>query len=239
MAGDAARPRVAILAPMGMELRPLLRALSLRRERSASGVFRVGALGRVDVVATIAGVGTRAAARATERVLTAHRVDRVIVVGIAGGIGAGVAIGDLVVPERVLDLATGRAYRPAPLGEVAPRATLLTSDRLIVERDEIARLEGEGAVAVDMETAAVAAVCDERGCPWSVFRAVSDRAGDCAIDEAVARLAHPGGGPDLGALARLVLAQPWRVPGLLRLARGARLAASAAASAAARALETL
>jgi nucleoside phosphorylase len=234
------RPRrVALLAPMRHELRPLVRRLSLRRAGSGAGTLHRGVVGRVEVVATTTGIGTRAAARATERVLDTAAVDHVLVVGIAGGIAPDLRIGDLVVPERVVDLASGAEHRPARLGGSTPRGTLVTADGLLADREEYARLGREGVLAIDMETAAVAAVCERRGCPWSVVRAISDRAGDVSIDSAVFGLAGPDGGPNPRALARFLLSRPWRVPGLVRLARDMRLATDAAASAAARALESL
>jgi nucleoside phosphorylase len=218
---------------MPSELRPLVSPLGLRRAPGAGGPRPyAGALGRLEIAAATAGVGIRAAASAAERILDATRPDHLVVVGIAGGIGAGVRIGDLVVPERVIDLASGAEHRPAPLGGAAPRGVLATSDRLIVDPREIAELERRGAVAIDMETAAVAAVCERRGCPWSVFRAVSDLAGDGSADGAVLGLLRPDGRPDLGALARLLATRPWRIPGLVRLARGADLASRTAAGAA-------
>jgi nucleoside phosphorylase len=220
---------------MRPELRPLARALSLRREGSRRDGLLSGSLGRLELVATTAGIGPRAAGRTTERVLDAARVDHVVVVGIAGGIGASLAIGDLVVPSLVLDLETGAEHRPFPLGGIAPRGTLATSGRLLVDRDEIARLAERGIVAIDMETAAVAAACERRRCPWSVFRAISDRADDGSVDPAIFGLASPGGGPDLRALARFLLLRPWRIPQLVRLGRDARLAAGTAAAAAVRA----
>jgi len=231
--------RVAILAPMRSELRPLVRSLSLRRAPSGAGALLSGSVGRLEIVATTTGIGTRAAARAARRVLDATRVDHLVVVGIAGGIGPSVAIGDLVVPDRVLDLATGAEHRPTALGDTPARGTLATSDELLVDPDEAARLERQGVIAIDMETAAIGAVCEERRCPWSVFRAISDRADDGSSDPAVFGLAGPDGDPNLPALVRFVLTRPWRVPQLARLARGLRLATNAAASAAVAALERL
>jgi nucleoside phosphorylase len=220
---------------MRSELRPLVRPLGLRG--TGAGALLSGAVGRVEVVATMTGIGTRAAASAARRVLDSARVDHVVVVGIAGGIGPSVGIGDLVVPELVLDLASGAEHRPAPLGGRAPRGTLATSDALLEGPDAAARLERRGVVAIDMETAAIAAVCEERRCPWSVFRAISDRADDGSTDAAVFGLAGPDGAPRLPALARFLLTRPWRVPQLARLARGLRVATGAAASAAVAALE--
>jgi nucleoside phosphorylase len=231
--------RVAVLAPMRMELAPLVRPLGLRRVGARRERGYAGALGGLEIVAAVTGIGTGAAARAAERALDAGAVERVLVVGIAGGIGPSVAVGDLVAPERVIDLATGAEHRPTPLGVASPRGALATSDRLLADPAEAAALARRGVVAIDMETAAVAAVCARRGVPWSVVRAISDRADDGSTDEAVLGLAGPDGGGGAFAVARFLLTRPWRVPQLVRLGRDARRAAQTAAAAAVQALATL
>lgn len=235
--------RVALLAPMPSELRPLARMLGLAPRQRGDGPSLLaghsGRDGRVEVVAATTGIGMRAAARAAERILEAGPVDHLVVVGVAGGIGPSVAVGDLVVPECVLDLASGGEHRPRPLGAVAPRGILASSDVLLADPAQAAGLAARGVVAIDMETAAVAAICEARGCPWSVFRAISDRADDGSTDAAVLALAGPDGRPRAGAVARLLLTQPWRIPQLLRLARGLRLSTTTAAAAAVRALEAM
>ena len=115
----------------------------------------------------------------------------------------------------------------------------MSSDHLLVDPDAAARLAERGVVAIDMETAAVAAVCAERGCPWSVVRAVSDRADDGTTDAAILSLLGAEGNPDLGAALRFVLRNPGRVPQLVRLARGAALATRSAADAALDVLDDL
>jgi adenosylhomocysteine nucleosidase len=239
MSTSESRCQVAILAPMPSELRPLIRPLSLRRSRSSDGVLFNGGIGRVEVVAALTGIGTQAAARTAQRVLDSTPVHHLIVVGIAGGIGASVDIGDLVVPALIIDLSTGARYRPSVLGDTAPRGTLVTSDELLTDQDELLRLERQGVIAIDMETAAIAAVCERRQRPWSVFRAISDRADDGSIDSGVFGLTGPDGRPNLPALIRFVLTKPGRIPQLARLARGLRLATNAAASAAVHALRKM
>ena len=108
--------RIAILAPMRSELKPLLRFLSLKPSGVGDNSLLWCAFGRVEIVATTTGIGTRAAARKAEMVLDASHIDRLVVVGIAGGIGPSVDIGDLVVPELVIDLSTCLEYRPSILG---------------------------------------------------------------------------------------------------------------------------
>lgn len=231
--------RVAILAPMPTELRPLVAPLRLAASSEiGSGLLR-GAVGRVEVVAALTGIGMRAGAEAAERVLEAATPDHLVVVGIAGGIGRTVAVGDLVVPERVLNLDTGETLRPTSLGSTPARGTLASSDGLLEDPSEAARLADRGVVAIDMETAAIAAVCDARRCAWSVFRAISDRADDGTTDAAILGLTHPDGRPNPFAVARLILTRPRRIRQLVRLGRGAKAATGAAARATIAALETL
>ena len=44
-----------------------------------------------------------------------------MVVGIAGSVGPTAGIGDIVVPEVVVDGTTGKEYRPAAIDGPAPR----------------------------------------------------------------------------------------------------------------------
>jgi adenosylhomocysteine nucleosidase len=219
---------------MRPELRPLVRKLSLRRDDARAGSPYSGRIGDVEVVATTTGIGTRAATEATERLLDAMDVDHLMVVGIAGGIGPTVAIGDLVVPELVVDRSTGSEYRPEPLG-ATPRGTIVTSDEFGYAPDQLGRFIDDGVVAVDMETASIGAVCVRRGCPWSAFRAISDRADDDTVDPEVLELAGPDGSGNMRAVARYLLRRPWRIVRLARLAQGSKLATEAAADAAVRA----
>lgn len=223
--------RIALLAPMPSELGPLVGAFGLRRMPAGEGRFFRGAAQGIEVVASITGIGMRAAASRARQVLDSLSPDHLVVVGVAGGIGPRVAVGDLVVPERVLDLETGAAFHPAALGGFPRSGTLASSDRIIEEPEEAAALEGRGVVAIDMETAAIAAVCERSGCPWTVFRAVSDRADDGSTDAAILGLVGPDGRPRPLAVLRFVLGRPRRIPQLVRLARGAGAATRTAADA--------
>jgi nucleoside phosphorylase len=223
--------RIAILAPMPSELKPLIRLLSLKPVGSDDGEIFHCILGSIEIVATTTGIGTAAAKGRTETVLDSSPVDHLVVAGIAGGIGPSVDIGDLVIPESVIDLSSQLEYRPNKLGLIASRGGLVTSDDTPLDLTEVAGLENQGVIAVDMETAAIAEVCESRNCSWSVFRAISDRADDGSMDEAIFSLAGPDGEPNFPALLRLIFTQPKRIPQLIGLARGASLAAEVAASA--------
>lgn len=229
----------ALLAPMRPELRPLIRPLGLRADRSRDDGLLRGACGGTELVAATTGIGTRAASEAAERVLDAAPVDHLVVVGIAGAVAPDVGVGEVVVPEVVLDLASGAEYRPTPLGGIAARGTLATSDALLTDPADVARLARRGVIAIDMESAAIGEVCERRGCPWSVFRAISDRAGDGRTDAAVLALAGPDGSGDLSAVTCFLLSRPWQIGHLFRLGLGMHRATGAAARAAVDALRTL
>ena len=226
--------RIAILAPMPSEMAPLVRVLSLERSGDGVAVEYSGRTGGAEIVAARTGIGTKGAAEATERILGTGSVDHLLVVGIAGGVPPGTKVGDLVVPELVVNGATGSEHRPSPLGDIAPRGTLSTSDEFLVDEARLAEMADRGVVAVDMETAAIGAVCEAQDCAWSVFRGISDMAGE--TDDEVINLAHPDGSPNLPAAARYLLRRPWKLPGLTRLARDATAAAKSAAEAAAAAI---
>jgi adenosylhomocysteine nucleosidase len=233
---DAVR-RVGYLAPMRSELRPLVRHLGLRVQVVDGDRWHRTRSADTEVVACLANIGTAEAAAATERLLDAFDVHHVVVVGIAGSLDPALEIGDLVVPEVVVDHATGREFVPTNLANRRPRGSLLTSDDYLHDPDDLAALIADGVVAVDMETAAVAAVCETRGVPWSVFRAVSDRASDAGlIGDAILDLVRPDGSANMAAVARFLITKPHRIPQLVRLGRGSQTAADVAARAAAAAI---
>ncbi len=231
---------------MPSELGPVVRRFGLARSVLGSLSLHSGPFAGVEVVATKTGIGTERATQATTNLLDATRhdhgpsdhggLDHVMVVGIAGGIGDS-KVGDLVLPAVVRDHASDREYRSSPLhGRAA--GTIVTSDEFLIAPDLVARLVGEGVVALDMETSAVGAVCEARGVAWSAVRAISDRADDYT-DDAVLGLANPDGSPNLAAALRYMLRHPGRVPRLARLARDSKAAAVAAADEAASQIEQL
>jgi len=216
---------------MQPELRPLAKAVSLERRQVGDRVVHEGRIGDDEIVATITTMGTDAARATTEFVLRELDVDHVALIGIAGGLGADVQIGDLLVPEVVVDYDTGQETHPSPLGGAEPKGRLMTSGELILDRDVLRRLAGDGAAAIDMETSAVGAVCESAGMPWSVFRGISDHIRDGLIDNSVSSLAKPDGSADIGAVLTFLVRRPWRIPRLAKLGRDMNTAAKAAANA--------
>ncbi|MFN8035482.1 MAG: hypothetical protein U0V73_06080 [Acidimicrobiia bacterium] len=226
--------RIGLLAPMKPELRPLARRLGAT-SRGAPPGFVTARADRTRYFATVTTMGTAAAAAATERLLALGDVDHVVVCGIAGGISPDVHIGDVLVPETVLDVRTGDELVTAPLGNATRAGTIATSDELLFAEEIASRLGTRGLLAIDMESAGVGRACNAHGVPWTVFRGVSDHLADREVDDAIFRLAKPDGSGNMGAVLKFVVTQPSRVPSLVRLGRGMTLAADRAAEAALRA----
>jgi nucleoside phosphorylase len=218
-----------MLAPMQPELQPIVRRLGMEGDGS---LYRGRTSDGVEVIAMLTKIGMANGADAARRMLD-HDVDHVMVVGIAGGVDPNaLQIGDVIVPEVVVGRAMARSFRPAFVGDIAPRGTLSCGDDLISDPEALARMAAEGVVAVDMETAAVAAVCDDARVAWSVFRGISDFAGEGLIDDALFALANPDGTADAARVANYLEAHPDRLPVLKRLADDTRCATEGAAEAA-------
>jgi nucleoside phosphorylase len=231
--------RVAMLAPMQIELQPIVQQLSLTDDGDGDGTQYRGHAGDVEVVALLTNIGLRAGAEAATRALNLG-VDWLMVVGVAGGVDhANIRIGDVVVPEIVHDRATRTDFRPTPVGDVAPRGIISCGDELICDPVRIAEFEANGVVAVEMESSAVALVAEAAGVPWSVFRCISDFADGGLVDDAIFAMTKPDGSADPDAMKRYLEENPERLKVLEQLATDTTLATSNAAAAAIRACALL
>jgi adenosylhomocysteine nucleosidase len=228
---------VLAMAPMPVELRAFVKAAGLARAKRGDLDVHEGSVGGVDVVATIAGIGTKASTAATEQAIAAVAPDHVVVTGIAGGLDPSLRIGDLHVPAVAVETANGAAHRAAPLGPTPLRGTIRTGDELLTPAEMAVFIDGEN-LSVDMETAAIAAVCEQRSLPWTAFRGISDLVADGVVGDDVLALTNPDGSVRALASVRYVVTHPHHIPRLMRLARGGYVAAKVAAEAATEAIGT-
>lgn len=142
----------------------------------------VGNLGSVRVACVDGGVGRVKAGAATEQILKHIKPAKLISAGFAGGLVSGLRKGNIVVAEEVVSEAGDRFNLPLP----GPRdqlasargvhvGRLLTVDRIIREPSE-KKLLGERfeCLAVDMETLAVAKVCQQQATEMLSIRIISD-----------------------------------------------------------------
>jgi adenosylhomocysteine nucleosidase len=225
---------------MPMELTPLRRRMEDVQPFPALGGRAVsGRLGGVDVVATAVGVGTRRAEETTERVLRSVSVPLVVVVGVAGASAPHLKIADVVVPESVIHGPAGTTHTSTTsIARLDRKGTIRTHDELLVDADAVAALHRQGISAMDMETGAIASVCERHGIEWTAFRAMSDNL-ERPVDPASMTMLNPDGTPNVGASIRFMLRRPHRIPILIRSGRDTAKACNAAAAAAEQALKNL
>jgi adenosylhomocysteine nucleosidase len=137
--------------------------------------------GRRLVVVT-SGPGRGQAAAATEKLLLGHRPQWVVSAGLAGGLQSGLAVGHLLLADRVTDLAgsdvpieLGPSLRAAAAAAGCRVGTLLTVDRVVRAAAEKRALgETHQALAVDMETLAVAQACRAQSVRFLALRVICD-----------------------------------------------------------------
>ena len=205
------RPTLAVVSAMHEELRALLPLLDdCRIQRIAGRDFHQGHLHGQPIVMVLSGIGKVAAAATAVLLMQAFDVQRLVFTGVAGGLHADVAVGDVIVGRQLLqhDMdasplfprfevpLTGRARFDAdPLlsdalaaavrrlpGVRLHQGLIVSGDRFVSSAAQSAALRAvlPDALAVEMEGAAVAQVCADFGRPCAVVRTISDRADDSA-----------------------------------------------------------
>ena len=160
-----------------------------------------------------------AATGQTRRAGTLAPPEFVLTCGFAGGLNPGFKLGDVVFEPSDSEL------RTQLLAGGAKPARFICADRIATTAGEKRELRAEtGADAVEMESAAIHAVCRERGIPCATVRVISDPAGeDLPLD--FNRLSRPDKNLDYGKLALAILKSPGKIGALLKLQKKTRFAA--------------
>ena len=183
--------------------------------------------------AMVTGVGAVKARQAAEFVI--EGCDLLIVCGFCGGLTKALRPGSLIFADRVTDeteiftpdAALFAAAESLDLSGVKiERGTLVTVDSVATKTAEKRELaERTGAIAVDMETAGAVRVAQKRGVPWLAVRAITDGVDD-ELPLDFNALANPDGSVNRGRVIRATLAQPHKIPALIRLGQRSSLAAN-------------
>jgi adenosylhomocysteine nucleosidase len=148
--------------------------------------FRQGGLRGRSIVLVQAGIGTTAAAKATELLIAGHQPQWVISAGFAGGLQTQIARGDFLLASEVCNEQGQRLaislQLPADQAGGPPRVhggKLLSIDRALRDSAEKQSLgQTHDAAAVDRESFAVADVCRREKTRFLAVRIIRDAVGD-------------------------------------------------------------
>ena len=203
--------RLLVLTAVDLEARDLARHLGLAPV--GGGTWARFGGGAIEIVAV--GVG---APHLVPRLETVSAPQLVVSAGACGALAPGLAVGALVVPDTVLT-PDGRRQATAVAGGLRRHGTMLTTDRVLEDAAAKSRLWlSTGALAVDMESAAILDWAAARGVPGMVVRGVSDPASR-GVPADLARVVHDGRVRPLRAVGA-VLARPRALADAMALRAG-------------------
>jgi adenosylhomocysteine nucleosidase len=202
---------IGIIAAMAEELEILLKDLTLEEKKEkANMTFHKGSLYGKDVVAVVCGIGKVNSAICTQILASEYNVDKVINVGVAGGIGKDIYPGDIVVAENLVQHDMDTTAFGDKMGQIPRLDTfdfkcdeemvgfarkaceeipelnsftgrIASGDQFVANIEKIQWLDNEfGAISCEMEGASIAQVCYLNSIPFVVIRSISDNANNGA-----------------------------------------------------------
>ena len=193
--------RIGIIVAMRKELDLLLPLLQDSEESRMSGFeFYCGKMGRHDVMLMQCGIGKVNAAMGTLMLVNNFTPNYVINTGVAGGADTKVNVMDVVAgarvayhdvwcgPESVLGQVQGlplyfegakRLIDIVPERDHIHKGLICSGDQFIDTIEAVNRIKGNfpDALAVDMESGAIAQVCHLNKVPFLALRVISDSPG--------------------------------------------------------------
>ena len=193
--------KIGIIAAMRKELDLLIPLLNNRaEERHDHFVFYKGAIGNHEIVAMQCGIGKVNAAIGSQSMINHFSPQLIINSGVAGGADHGVSVMDVVVgarvayhdvwcgPESVLGAVQGLPlFYEAPSEAINAITThsgvkcglIVSGDQFVDNVDSLRRIKANfpEALAVDMESGAIAQVCHIYNVPFMSMRVISDSPG--------------------------------------------------------------
>ena len=193
--------KIGIIVAMHKELELLLPLLQNSEESRMGGCeFYRGKVGRHDVIAMQCGIGKVNAAIGTLTLVNSFLPDFVINSGVAGGADQSISVMDVVAGARVAyhDVWCGpeseqgqvqglplyfegakRLLDLVPDREGIHKGLICSGDQFIDTLDAVSRIKGNfpEALAVDMESGAIAQVCHLNKVPFLALRVISDSPG--------------------------------------------------------------
>jgi adenosylhomocysteine nucleosidase len=210
--------RVAIVAALEREVRPLVKIWHVREKQHAGRSFRFFENG--DLVLVCGGIGAEAARRAAEAVIALYAPVVVYSAGFAGALDPTLNVGDILHPKSVVNACDGsRVNLDRGEGVLVSFGSVASPAQKASLRDSYA------AQAVDMEASAVARAAEARGVRFEVVKVISDEA-DFTFPS-IERFVNSEGRFQETRFAAFAALRPWLWPKVVRLARDSKRASLA------------
>jgi adenosylhomocysteine nucleosidase len=210
--------RIAIIAAMAGELKPLVRGWQ-HESRNGVDLWRISH-DQVEWIAACAGAGVQAATRAFAEAEKYGPVTSVISTGWAGALSEEYKPGQAYRVSEVVDARTGERFR-AVAG--AAECSLVTSATVAGQAEKQRLAAAYGAGLVDMEASAIARLAAMRGIPFYCCKGVSDGFTDRLPD--FNGFIAENGKFQLARFIVYVLLRPQHWPALVRMGENSRKAA--------------
>lgn len=180
-------------------------------------------------VAVAVGGGTPLGAMRAAETLIRQGVTGLVSFGLAGGLDPFLRPGTIIIPRSVYEAGKLYSCDPALTASLggASHEIMAAEDSIIgAAAAKSALFAVNGAVAVDLESGAVARVAGQNGLPFAVLRAIADPASRGLPAAAMIGL-NAQGRIALGQILLSLAKDPSQLAGLVALARDARAASNA------------
>lgn len=192
---------ICFVIAMNKEAEPIISAMQHVKERIMSGKRVIlGTLFKKKVAIVVCGVGKVNAACGTQLAIDKLKAEKIVNIGVAGGLNKGVSVGEVYQISHVVqydfDLTqiNGTAigtldectenYLPLKISSKYPAKRLATGDRFNDSKDDYKLLTKVLEADIrDMECGAIAQVCMHAGVKCCSYKIISDLAGSGSTTE--------------------------------------------------------
>ncbi|MFW5499435.1 MULTISPECIES: phosphorylase [unclassified Maridesulfovibrio] len=167
----------------------------------------------------VSGIGIARAAEAA-KLLCAEKPDLILSIGVSGGLAAGLEAGTLVTATSIHsdiaefdswfegnDDARLRSEFIPSCGEIQCGKLITAKEAVLTPQDKLFMHERTGALAVDMESIAVAQTAKKAGIPFSCIRAISDDSKRGIPQESLTGV-DESGKTQLGPILKAIMKRP-------------------------------
>jgi adenosylhomocysteine nucleosidase len=159
--------RLAIVAALEREVRPLVRHWQVRKKEHAGREFRF--YETREAVLVCGGIGPEAARRAAEAVIVLYSPELLYSVGYAGALDPALKVGDVLIPAQIIN-----GSDSSRVDVSKGRGTLLSLNAVASVAQKSRLRESYGAQAIDMEASAVACAAEARSVGFRAIKVISD-----------------------------------------------------------------